>query len=208
MRKLHDLLKEKRTEKNLTLEEVEKATKIKKKYLEAIEEGKFHSLPSESYARGFVRNYALYLGIPEYKIDPLFRRDYKGKQIDFVPKFRKNQHRFSRRSLFSGRGLLIMGSVLLVAIFVIFQYSSLFLSPTVDLTIPQNGEVIDGNVIQVKGKTDPAATVTVNGDAVYVGLDGKFSKSLYAFSGDQKIIIEARNRFGKQTKKILTVKVK
>ncbi len=208
MKKLPDLLKEKRVEKKLSLEDIEKATKIKKKYLEAIEEGKFHNLPSESYARGFVRNYALYLGIPEYKIDPLFRREYKGKQIDFVPKFRKNQHRFSRRSIFSARGLLIMGSVLLIAVFVIFQYSSLFLSPAVSLSSPQDGEVVEGNVIQVIGKTDPSATVTIDGNEVYVGLDGRFSKSIYAFSGDQQVVIVAQNRFGKQTKEVVNVKVK
>ena len=61
MRRVSDLLKEKREEKKLTLKEIEGETKIKKEFLELIEEGNFQALPSESYALGFVKNYAKYL---------------------------------------------------------------------------------------------------------------------------------------------------
>lgn len=207
MKKLSQLLKEKRVEKKLSLEDIEKATKIKVRFLDAIENGNYLALPSESYAQGFVRNYALFLGIPEYKIAPLFRREYESKKIDYVPKFRKEQNKFNRHSIFSARGLLILGVVVLVAVFVLFQYSSLFLSPQLSISSPNDGEVISGNVVQVSGKTDPYATVFIDGSEVYVGLDGKFRKSLYEFTGSKRIIVAAENRFGKQTQKVINVQV-
>lgn len=208
MKKLSELLKEKRLESGLSLSDVEKATKIKKAYLVAIEEARYQDLPSESYAQGFVKNYAIFLKIPEYKIGPMFRREYESGQIEFVPKFRKEQHKFNKFSFLSARGILIIGAIMLVIGFIAYQYSSLFLSPQLEIESPKHGQVIAANVVQVSGKTDPYATVEVGGDEVYVGLDGKFKKSIYAFAGDKKILITAQNRFGKKTVKEITVRVR
>lgn len=56
-------LKEERERKNLSLEDLQKETKIQKRYLLAIEEGKFDVLPGMFYARAFVKNYAEVLGL-------------------------------------------------------------------------------------------------------------------------------------------------
>ena len=57
MERISDLLKKKRLDRDLTLENIAHETKIKKEFLYAIEEGDFQSLPSENYALGFVKNY-------------------------------------------------------------------------------------------------------------------------------------------------------
>ena len=46
-----------------TLEEAEKATRIRARYLAALEAGQIDSLPSPIQARGFLRSYAQYLGL-------------------------------------------------------------------------------------------------------------------------------------------------
>ena len=75
MRRVSDILREEREKKNLSLEYIEKTTKIRVEYLKAIEEGRFHTLPSESYALGFVKNYASFLGLSRARIVALFRRE-------------------------------------------------------------------------------------------------------------------------------------
>ena len=77
-------LKAARLEKSLTLEDVSKATKIKSSFLEYIENGEYQKLPSVSYAHGFVRNYASFLGLDEKELLAIFRREYK-----FEKRFRK-----------------------------------------------------------------------------------------------------------------------
>lgn len=58
-----------RTARAITLDEAERATKIRRKYLEAIEAGDFAQLPDGPPGRGFVKNYARYLGLdPEAAI--------------------------------------------------------------------------------------------------------------------------------------------
>lgn len=56
-------LKKKRIELGLSLEVVEEQTKIRKRYLEAIETGDWSVLPGDVYARGFVRAYAEAVGL-------------------------------------------------------------------------------------------------------------------------------------------------
>ena len=56
-------LREARERRQLTWEQVEAETKIRAKYLRALEEEEFDSLPSGTYVRGFLRAYASYLGL-------------------------------------------------------------------------------------------------------------------------------------------------
>lgn len=56
-------LREAREERGLTLEGVEKETKIRCKYLRALEEEQFQVLPGPVYAKAFFKTYARFLGI-------------------------------------------------------------------------------------------------------------------------------------------------
>lgn len=68
--RIGDLLKKLRTSKGLHLREVEESLHIRRSYLEAIEESEYEKIPSEVYARGFLKNYARFLGVnPEMALD-------------------------------------------------------------------------------------------------------------------------------------------
>lgn len=49
-------LKEERLRQGLSLEEIEEETKIRKYYLQALEEENFQVLPPQVYATGFVKD--------------------------------------------------------------------------------------------------------------------------------------------------------
>lgn len=207
MRKVSEVLRQEREKKGFKLEDVEKSTKIRKEFLEAIEEGKFHTLPSESYALGFVKNYASFLGLSENNIAPLFKREYKSDRIQVVPEFRKTQNKFSRKFLFNTKAGVVLGAVLIVLGYIAFQYGSLLLGPKIKIEKPANNSVVTGNVVEIVGKTDPYATLTVDEDEVYVTIQGTFKKSLYVFEGEKTINVVAKNRFGKETKRAIKIKV-
>lgn len=64
------LLSERREAMGVTLAEAEVATRIRQKYLAAIERDEWDLLPGEVVGRGFLRNYATYLGLdPTEMID-------------------------------------------------------------------------------------------------------------------------------------------
>ena len=56
-------LREARNRQQLDLTEVEQATKIRARYLQALEEETFDALPAQTYVKGFLRTYADYLGL-------------------------------------------------------------------------------------------------------------------------------------------------
>jgi cytoskeleton protein RodZ len=63
METIGQTLREAREQLGLTLEEVERSTRIRKVRLEALERGDFESLPSRVQVQGFLRNYADFLGL-------------------------------------------------------------------------------------------------------------------------------------------------
>jgi helix-turn-helix protein/uncharacterized protein DUF4115 len=56
-------LREARSRRQLPIVQAEQATKIRGKYLRALEEERFDLLPSQTYVKGFLRTYADYLGL-------------------------------------------------------------------------------------------------------------------------------------------------
>jgi cytoskeleton protein RodZ len=56
----------------LSLEEIENVTRIRRSFLVALEQESFDVLPGPAYARGFLRTYARYLGIPSEELLDLY----------------------------------------------------------------------------------------------------------------------------------------
>ena len=56
-------LREARVRQALEFPELEQATKIRAKYLRALEDEQFDMLPAQTYVKGFLRSYAEYLGL-------------------------------------------------------------------------------------------------------------------------------------------------
>jgi cytoskeleton protein RodZ len=73
---LGEILQRARQARGLTLEEVERDTRISRRYLQALENEDFGLLPAPVYARGFLRTYARYLGLEPATLLPLFPVGY------------------------------------------------------------------------------------------------------------------------------------
>ena len=69
-----ELLRQARDYKGVTLREAERATRIGRAHLAALEAEDFAALPAMTYARGIVRNYAQYLGLDPLTTVELFEQ--------------------------------------------------------------------------------------------------------------------------------------
>jgi cytoskeletal protein RodZ len=63
LKRLGEILENKRKEKNLSLREIENATSIRIPYLQAIEDGTLSEVISGVYVQGFLKQYASFLGM-------------------------------------------------------------------------------------------------------------------------------------------------
>jgi hypothetical protein len=76
-------LREARLRQGLEFPEIEQATKIRGKYLRALEEEQFEVLPAQTYVKGFLRSYADYLGLDgQLYVDEFNSRYVRGEFED------------------------------------------------------------------------------------------------------------------------------
>jgi cytoskeleton protein RodZ len=64
---------------------VSRALKIRKDHLEAVEEDNFAGLPGKTYAIGFVRSYAGYLGLNTTELVERYKQEISGRREEHLP---------------------------------------------------------------------------------------------------------------------------
>jgi cytoskeletal protein RodZ len=63
-----EILRAARLRRRISLTEAEQATRIRQRYLQALEDDDYSVLPAGVYSVGFLRNYAIYLGVPPEEV--------------------------------------------------------------------------------------------------------------------------------------------
>ena len=82
MFEIGNTLREARVRRNLTLQQVEEDTKIRVKYVLAMENEDFDVMPGATYVKGFLRTYSEYLALdPEVMLDEYRSRGVKTAEI-------------------------------------------------------------------------------------------------------------------------------
>jgi len=114
-------LHEARTRRKLSLHEVEEATKIRARYLQAIENGEWDQLPGDAYARAFIRTYGRLLDLDGDRLAEEQRRDQGSPRpgerlprVDPRPRPVARERERGRRRI-SSRTLAVIVTALVVA---------------------------------------------------------------------------------------------
>ncbi len=202
MKTVGTILKDARIARGHTLEEVEKGTKIRAKFLAAIESDNFRDLPSLAYAKGFVKNYSEYLGLASADVMAFFRRQTQDPaKASLLPKGVSDPLNPSRIQLTPPRfiGFVIAALLALFLLYFGFQYRTLTQPPHLTIDAPQDQSLVSQKRVDVTGTTDPDATIVINGVSVLVRSDGKFFEQVALEPGVNSITIIATSRMGKTT---------
>jgi hypothetical protein len=120
-------LKAARERQGIGLPEAELATKIRAKYIRALEEEDFDALPADTYARGFLRTYADYLGLDgEIYVDEYASR-FHNNEWDDEPRAPRRPARPRRERSIERRALvLVLAGIVVIAtlVFVAWKYGN------------------------------------------------------------------------------------
>jgi cytoskeletal protein RodZ len=94
-------LREARLKRGLTPADVQKAIRIRDRYLQALEEERWEVLPGDAYVKGFLRTYADYLGLDgNLYVDEYNNRFAHSEETQFVPeRFARSGPRLRRTGL-------------------------------------------------------------------------------------------------------------
>ena len=157
-----------RERKGVDLYRAERDTKIRSRYLAALERGDYKELPGAVYTKGFLRNYALYLGLDPDEILVQWRRERgdgaPAQPVISVPR----PIAPPRRGLTFSPGVVVAALltvvVLLVGAYLAVQILRYNKPPTITVTTPAVATItVDEGTASytLKGTTIPGGTVTV-----------------------------------------------
>lgn len=209
MKTVGEILTETREKKGISFPEVEKATKIKVRFLEALERNDFSKIADATIVKGFIKNYAEYLGLSSRDLLAIFRRDFiEDKKGQILPRGVYEplyQPKFSWTPKMTVAASLI-ALFLILAIYLSFQLFGFLGAPSLEIYSPKNKESVKETEINIQGKTNPDATVSVNGEIILVLTDGSFEKTVTLSAGENKFLIEAVSRRGKKSLKEVVVR--
>jgi len=207
---LGERLKDARAIKHWTIENAEAETNIRARHLSAIEEGKYHELPPDVFAVGFVRRYARALGLNPEAAAVLFREERAARRGT-----RKGPVPFGLSKSFPARSLVISSRTIIatvVAIVVLFLFGYIWYQvrlfaapPQLSIAEPATESVVEAEQVTVTGKTSPTATLFINGEPVPLDEQGVFRQDVRLTLGVNTIEVKAVNRLGKEAMETLHI---
>lgn len=191
-----------RERKGVDLYRAERDTKIRSRYLAALERGDYRELPGAVYTKGFLRNYALYLGLEPEEILSQWRRERGDmgppQPVIAVPRPLTTP----RRGLTFSPGVIVAAlltvAVLLVGAYLTVQIMRFAKPPLLNVTDPKVATLTVDEATSsylIRGTTIPGGTVTVElaGGSLQTSADstGAWSIEIDLRRGKNEFKIEA-----------------
>lgn len=205
-----------RKAKGVDLVSLEKSAGISRKYLVALEEGRYQNLPSYIYAKNYLRNYLLAIGISQVndylRLFEIERNMHKKTTLQISP----SSHRFSFKKYFNKIEITpqrIKLAFITAIILICFGYlgwetKKIVSSPLLAVESPENDLVTNKPLVEVKGKTEKEVKLTINDQEIFVDANGDFSDKIFLQDGLNIIKISAIKKYSKSSttfRKVLVI---
>jgi transcriptional regulator with XRE-family HTH domain len=216
-----DRLKRARTRRKLSIGEVEEATKIRAKFLLALESDSWEQIPSEVYGRGYLEAYATFL---KQDVEAVMG-DYDKMRTVYARRCQEGRVQLAPSASISWPKLMVTPRAVLVTVLAFgllgfastigYQLRRYTSAPYLELITPAQakndsgpGLLVNTESMIVTGRTVTGATVRVNGEQAVVQSDGTFQHNLELEKGVNAVVVEAVTSNGKRTSEITSVIVK
>jgi len=177
MKKVGEIFREERKRRGLAISEVVERTKIPREFLIAIEIDDYSRLPKGVYPQLYIKEYARFLGLSEEKMAAIFRRDYREIREERKHLSWLNLGSHHRWTKFLGGGLVI----LFFTSYLLYQYLNFVRPPKIKVEVIEQSS----GELTIKGKTDPRASLKIDGEVVNLDPKGQFS---YSVKSEREII--------------------
>jgi cytoskeletal protein RodZ len=204
--RLGEILRAQREKRSITLDQAAADTRIREKFLQALEDGDHQSLPGAVYTKGFLRNYAEYLDLGSEELIALFNQE-RGLQTEPNRKFRPMRPIGRRNLVFTPAvfvPIIVLAVVGLFIGYLYYQFTSFAVAPMLDVSDPATDSIAQDSHFVIRGRTVPTGTVTVQ---VFPGpltvpdikpaSDGTFSAPITLTAGANHLVIKVLDQSGK-----------
>jgi cytoskeletal protein RodZ len=178
-------LREARLRQGYELPRVEADTKIRAKYLRALEEERFEVLPGETYVKGFLRTYAEYLGLDGQLYVDEFNSRFTREEEPLAPP-RPTKQPARSRAVESNFVIVALAGIIAVTILVVVAWKFGSTGPETSTGIPP----------AVNTPTGSTGTSTQQ-EPVKAPASKKTKLVLYADGGDCWLRVRSKSATGK-----------
>jgi cytoskeletal protein RodZ len=211
--RLGDALRQQREQMGVTLDQAAEDTRIREKFLVAIESGDYQSLPGTVYTKGFLRNYAGYLNLDVEEMVALYTGERGGAEP--ARTFAPMKPLVKRSFIFTPTVLVpvvVIAGVLAFALYVYYQFTNFAVAPHVDITDPPEDAVSQTAEYVIKGRTNPEGRITVRVSPgldpipdVKLARDGTFSATVPLKPGPNHVEVQVLDPSGKLAQATRTI---
>ncbi len=209
MARLGEILRTEREKKGITLDQAAADTRIREKFLKALEDDDHQSLPGTVYTKGFLRNYAEYLDLGGEELVVLFHQE-RGMPIEPTRRYNTLKPIGSRSLVFTPAvfvPVIVLAAVVMFVGYLYYQFTSFAVAPALEVTDPATDAIAQDAAFVVKGHTVPAGRVTIQvfpgpmtvAD-IHPSSDGTFSAPITLTAGSNHIVVEVLDPSGKVSK--------
>jgi len=198
-------LQEARYKTGLSLKMVARHININKTYLEALENGDWHKLPGEIYAKSFLKRYCQFLKLDPEKIKIDFNKTrFLKRESDY--NFRKKTNKWSflilPRVLKTSLLILI---TLFILLYLVWQINQIISPPEITLLYPTADLATRKSTLIITGQTEKEVKIKINNEEVILNKDNTFKQTINLQPGLNVIKIEGKKKYSK--KKMIERKV-
>ena len=198
------ILREKRILSDWSLEDVEKKIGVPAKYLKLLEEDEFYKLPSPTYTRGFLLQYAELLGFNPEEVVNLWKKESsysiiketKNKRVRKLPLVEFGKEKFF--DIFNSRFFFIGLVALGVLLYLFFGVKKLIFPPEIQLLSPRTNLVTKETSLIIEGKVDDGVEVFINKQKIDDMTDDYFKVKLELERGINNIEISAKKKYSRE----------
>jgi cytoskeletal protein RodZ len=205
--RLGELLRGQREKKGITLDQAAADTRIREKFLKALEDGDYQSLPGAVYTKGFLRNYAEYLDLDQDELVVLFHQE-RGTIAPEPARTFEPMRPIMRRSLIFTPAVLVpvvvLAGIVLFVGYLYYQFTSFAVAPALDIYDPATDAIAQEAQFTLHGRTVPAGRVTVQVfpgpltlSDIHPAADGTFSATVTLTAGSNHVVVEVLDQSGK-----------
>lgn len=206
-----EILREERERHRVSLVDLAKRTRIRERYLKALEQNQFDQLPASTFVKGYIRTYAQLFGFDHQPLIAILRRDFKesakGRLIplEFIKPLLRKRVIWQRPIALVFAGVLLLLAT--IGAYVGVQWYHLSQPPNLNVIEPENDAAVSARAV-VRGVTESDVLVTVNDQPVALQPNGSFeTEILLTREGLNTLTVKALDRRGKANVVQRTVRV-
>lgn len=205
-RTLGEKLRALRKRKHLSLEQAEEETKVRARYLDALERGAYAQLPADVYVLGFLAKYSEFLGTKKEDLLTLYRQERGSLKS---PKNIAPESQLKEKKAFLTPRIVILIVVAIAVVtflgYIFYALKNFTAPPNLVIQSPSAETVIHQDRVEVVGKTDIGASLKINDQVVFLDDLGNFKETVKLQTGLNNIEIRSINRVKKETVKVVKI---